>query len=94
MLIGLSLSFCVSDIINGLVNINDVAFIICGTRFRNPEEFEDILDCYARNYWSHLPQLGRFVATRLHDEGRLLQPRLEGCKTPHVVEGHWATVSK
>jgi hypothetical protein len=92
MLIGLSLSFCVADIINGRVDIDDVSFIISGTHIRNAEELSDVLDTYTRYYWKDLPQLGRFVATRLYEEGKIIQPRLLGYGVPNTAEGWWAKV--
>lgn len=94
MLIGLSLSFCVADIINGLVNIDDVAFIVSGTRIRNSEDLSDVFATYARNYWDNLPQLGVSVATRLYEEGKIIQPRLLGLPVHHVADGHWAKVGR
>lgn len=89
MKIGLSLSYCVVDIINGLVDIDDVLFIVCGTKFSNDREFSEVMDQYAEFYWSHLPQLARYVATQLKIQGKLIQPRLEGCQVPPIVNGHW-----
>lgn len=94
MLIGLSLSYCVSDIINGRVALADVAFIVSGTRIRDAEDLADVLDTYARNYWSNLPQLGRSVAMELWDAGKIIQPRVLGLPAYHVADGHWARVTK
>jgi hypothetical protein len=94
MLIGLSLSYCVADIINGLVNIDDVAFIVAGTRIRDAADLSDVLDSYARNYWSNLPQLGRSIATQLYEEGKVIQPRVLGLHAYHVADGHWARVTR
>lgn len=93
MKIGLSLSFCVSDIINGLVDKYDVAYIIAGTRIRNNEEFKNVLDTYSGIYWNENPEEGKKIATDFYNSGRLLQPRILGGEPPTVFEGHWATVS-
>lgn len=94
MKIGLSLSFCVRDIINGIVGFDDVLYIICGTNYTNDKEFNEILDHYAEYYWSELPQLARFVANQLREQGKLIQPRLQGAHIPTLENGLWATISK
>lgn len=94
MLIGLSLSFCISDIIHGFVNRDDVAYIICGTRIRNGNEFSDVMENYSRFYWDENPELAREIATDLYNRGLLLQPRLTGGEPPVVYNGHWAKVGR
>jgi hypothetical protein len=97
MLIGLSLSYCVADIINGIVDKNEVAFIICGTNIRCNHDLEDVLNTYARYYWdntSESTELGKSVAREFYNRGMLLQPRVLGFTAPHIAEGHWAKVSK
>ena len=94
MLIGLSLSFCVTDIINGLVDRNNVIYIISGTRIRNGNEFSRLLDNYSQFYWQDNPELGREIATDFYNQGMLLQPRLVGGEPPEVFDGHWAKVYK
>ncbi len=92
MLVGLSLSFCVSDIINGLIDRNDVLYIISGTRVRNGNELADLINNYVRFYWQDNPELGREIALDLFNRGMILQPRLSGGDAPCVVEGRWLTL--
>lgn len=94
MLIGLSLSFCIADIINGRVNRDDVLYIIAGTRIRNVDEFNRVLDTYADCYWSNLPQLARSIATDFYNQGLLLQPRIQGGMPPTIFDGAWAKVTR
>ncbi len=92
MIIGLSLSFCVADIINGLINRDSVDYIIAGTRIRNGEEFKEVLDKYAPLYWSEDPELGKEIATVFYNRGMVLQPRIIGGKAPHIANSsHWLT---
>lgn len=89
MLIGLSLSFCVADIIKGLINRDEVRYIISGTRIRNNVDLADVLDNYARFYWQDNPELGREIAADFYNRGMLLQPRLFGGSPPSTAEGWW-----
>ena len=90
MRIGLSLSFCVEDIIGGRVDGDEVEYIICGTSFRSEREFEQGIQIYSNSYWLEDPELGKEIARRFRNEGKLLQPRLEGHSVPHIAEGWWA----
>ena len=92
MLIGLSLSYCISDIINGNVDKNDVAFIICGTRIVSEKDLNDVLDTYAKYDWYANPELGKQIAGDFYIRGKLLQPRVYGFNPPAVNEGIWAKV--
>lgn len=94
MLIGLSLSFCVSDILNGLIDKNDVAFIISGTRIQCQHDLDDVLNTYARWNWDTNPELGKAIAREFYRDGKIIQPRVLGYNPPHVAEGHWAKVSR
>lgn len=54
MLIGLSLSMCIKDIINGKINIIDVSFIISGTEIINEKDWENMLTFYSNIYWKKM----------------------------------------
>lgn len=94
MLIGLSLSYCVNDIINGRVDKNNVMFIIAGTRINCERELNDVLENYAKYYWYDNPELGMEIARDLYNQGLILQPRVMGYRAPHVADGWWANISK
>jgi hypothetical protein len=78
MKVGLSLSFCVQDIMNGKVDINDVAFIYSGTYFRNTREWDIGLNQYKEVYWVKNPSEGERIARYFLEKGLIIQPRLEG----------------
>ena len=78
MKIGLSLSFCVQDIIEGKMDINDVAFIYSGTKAKTKEQWDDVLTHYADCYWQYNKMMGMTIARRLLNDGMIIQPRLEG----------------
>lgn len=81
MKIGFSFGRCVRDIVNGDVNIDDVAFIITATAMRSEEHMIRVVDDYMfRNeylYGLNEAECKR-VATELWNTNRLLQPRLQG----------------
>jgi len=76
-LVGLSLSFCIADMIVGTVAPEDVRFISTGTKAGTPEHWAQVLDDYCEIYWSKDPTKARELAEFFMNEGRLLQPRLE-----------------
>lgn len=87
-LIGLSLSFCVADIVRGKVQLENVNKIIAGT-CAEPTEWENLLTDYKRIYWDFNPDECERVARKLMDENKIEQPRLNGKNAPNIAEGHW-----
>jgi hypothetical protein len=92
--IGLSLSFCVQDILRGKVKLEDVSKIIASTKVSRPQHstlavWDEVLDRYAETYWAENPDEGERIARQLIEEGRVFQPRLENGKHPYIGEGHW-----
>ncbi len=89
-MIGLSLSACVRDIIENRVNEAEVGLIVAGTRFRNDEELENVLNVYASSSWHSNPEEGIRVANRLIKTGKVVQPRLihNGIEM-NIANGHW-----
>jgi len=81
MKIGFSLGRCVRDIVNGNVDINDVAFIIGATAIRSQEQLVPVIREYT---WRDGYLLGldedkcQEVALALWNQNKLLQPRLQG----------------
>lgn len=94
-MIGLSLSFCIQDIIDGLVNIDDVERLVTGTRWTEAD-IQERLDYYCTNYWNSNPELARQVFWQLWNSGRIEQPRLQGDESHRLInintrglQGHW-----
>lgn len=91
MLIGLSVSNCIRDIVKGTVSINQVAYIIGGTNF-SLDKPETIEKHYSTTYWKDDPELAHEVLVQLCRERRILQPR-QGFGWPlDTSAGHWAAV--
>ena len=92
MLIGLSLSFCVADIIKGLIDKSDVAFIVSGTRIMCEHDLDEVVTTYAKYMWRDNPELGMALAREFYNRGMILQPRVMDYNAPHIAEGWWAKV--
>lgn len=93
MKIGLSLSRCVRDIVEGRVNINDVLVLITRTNFDpyNPEQWDDIWDGYNRinPEWYGLDRDAvTTVVFSLWDAGKIHQPRKFGAR-PSRRREYW-----
>lgn len=88
--IGLSLSFCVSEICEGSVRLEDVAKVITSTALTSSQEWDDAMQCYRDSYWRKYPDQGEAVAKELLATFRLEQPRLsEDHRGPFVGRVHW-----
>lgn len=89
-MIGLSLSFCVKDIIEGRVDLESVDKIITGTFFTDRDSFNDGMKYgYCRTYWRKHPDRAHEIAMQLWDAGKLDQPRARGETPPDIHNGHW-----
>jgi hypothetical protein len=89
-MIGMSLSFCVKDILNGEVDLKDVEKIIAGTNMPKRDIFEEAIKTnYAPVYWKKNPKKGVEIALELWDSGKLDQPRTRGEEHPGVYDGIW-----
>lgn len=86
---GLSLSFCVKDIINGNVNVDDVEKIICGTKAETPKDWESVMRSYQGTYWKENPEAAVGVVIHLMELGKIIQPRVIGKPAPDPSSGWW-----
>lgn len=86
---GLSLSFCVSDICKGKVNLVDVKKIVAGTCARTEAEWNMLIDSYCESYWAGFEQQARATVKGLRETGRIEQPRLHGEEPHNIADGHW-----
>jgi LmbE family N-acetylglucosaminyl deacetylase len=81
MKIGFSLGRCIRDIVNGDVDIDDVAFVIAATNIREREQILNVIVTYEfePEYLYGLDHDRCMeVAYALWDTNRLLQPRRQG----------------
>lgn len=81
MKIGFSFGRCVRDIVEGKVDINDVAFLITATRVRDEEHISQVIRTYMDES-TYLMGLDydqcMKVALELWNTNRVLQPRAQG----------------
>jgi hypothetical protein len=81
MKIGFSLGRCVRDIVDGTVNIDDVAFIIAATAIHDKEQLGPVIESYLyrSDYLEGRDEaLCHKVAQELWDSNKILQPRRQG----------------
>lgn len=88
-MIGLSVSFCVTDIVHGVQSIDNVDYICAGTRCSSQRKFAKVCRDYSKRYWTKNPSAARAVARRLWREGKIVQPRLRNLPAPNIAKGHW-----
>lgn len=88
-MIGLSLSFCIQDIISGTVRESDVEEIISSTLARTPQDWHHVVSRYRDTYWRSNPDEGEAIFNRLLAAGKITQPRLEGSAGHSISRGHW-----
>ncbi len=77
-IIGLSLSFCIGEIIRGKRNVNDVVAIVTATKCATLEDFEYVIERYCKSYfdWKSAPELAKTTALHFWHSGMIEQPRL------------------
>ena len=88
--IGLSLSFCVRDILAQKISIKEISCIVTSTRFTN---LDDAVEYYYEPYWSKFGSKRdiKFVLNEI--KGLIMQPRLNFKPEDHnghmLSHGHW-----
>jgi hypothetical protein len=88
-LIGLSLSFCVRDIANGVFDISDVKQIITDTKCSTPDDWEYLISRYKKVYWEGIEDLAVGILVILIRDNKIYQPRLNDEPRPHISKGIW-----
>jgi hypothetical protein len=74
--VGLSVSFCIQDIVSGKVAYDDVEFIIGGTRAPDTKAWARVFDQYCGGLWRGIEVKAMNILQRLVKEGKIYQPRL------------------
>lgn len=88
-LVGLSLSLCIKDVLEGKICETQIDHLVSPTRWTTPEHLNDGLDAYARDYWQRNPMLGMQIARRLFSKGLVDQPRCTNNTHPGIAYGRW-----
>jgi hypothetical protein len=87
-MIGLSLSFCVKDILDGRVIIDQVGRIITSTCAYNDERWAQLISGYSQSYWAdYSADTINGVLARLRPI--IEQPRIDNKPHPNIARGHW-----
>lgn len=89
VMIGLSLSFCIRDIVAGRVQLDQVDRLVTGTRASDEDEWDEVIAQYKESYWRDCPDEAERLVRQLRAEGRIEQPRVAGNPPPHIALGHW-----
>lgn len=93
-IVGLSLSFCVKDIMDAKVAIDNVQFIATGTYATSPEDWDEVIGVYRKAYWYKDPDRGEAIARHFINNGMILQPRLEGNHPLFAENGKWILLAE
>lgn len=93
-MIGLSLSFCVADILAGKVALGEVDVVYAAVYWPTTEDFEAGITRYAETYWRDDPEQGKNVARALRQSGRIIQPLARGHEPFNISKGHWTSAGK
>ncbi len=84
--IGMSLSFCVKDILNGKIRIEDISGIISSTKV---ESCEKAFEYYA-SYWGKFASKETCMETLKKVWPLVFQPRLNNNHEGHyITHGYW-----
>jgi hypothetical protein len=89
--IGLSLSLCVKDIIDGIVAEDSVLCIVSNTSIKNTSDLRIVCNSYA-GVWRLDPWSAFEITKRLYFSNRLIQPRIDDPMHCHSSVNHWIEV--
>lgn len=93
MLVGLSLSFCVADIIHDKVAETDVVCILSGCNWPD-DEWDERVEHYVDVYWWENRDRARKIVERLRKTGRIIQPAAIGQEPCNIAAGWWVDLTK
>ena len=89
-MIGLSLSFCIRDILNNSISMNDVDVIYSSANIEN-FTFEEIIHYYQQDYWLGFPNSAS-VAQELYLKKKIkFLPQLRS-QLNLLSNGHWLPI--
>ena len=90
-LIGLSLSLCAKDILEGKVFFDDVDEFVLGTGIDSLDVMETVFQKYATTYWRDFPPRDSYKLMQAIVEVAS-QPKLDGCRPVSIGSGQWLEV--
>jgi len=75
--IGLSLSFCVRDLLEGKIDERDVLVILTGTELKTQKDWNDMVDLYHSSHWREF-SYDKIINILDVLKSRIIQPALNG----------------
>ena len=92
-MIGLSLTFCIPQILADKVRIEDVEFVISDAYFETRMQLEERMDHLVANdgAWKKNPEGHRMIALALYDDKKLISPRANGQQPPEHDARWWCS---
>ncbi len=88
-MIGLSISLCIMDVIEGRVDPDKIEKII-GRTATKPHMIEGLIGIYRTDYWRRNPDAAEQLFRKLYAEGKIEQPGLTTGRVPFVRNtGYW-----
>ena len=89
--IGLSLSACIQDLVEGRLGNNIIVHaVICGSAFSPDNMFEEAFKHYSKRPWNkHSKEAYKAVFDAIP---LFIQPRLEGLMPPNISKGRWIEI--
>jgi hypothetical protein len=88
-MIGLSVSYCIRDIVEGKVKLEEVEKIVAGTCAITKEQVENVVKTYRLRHWHKNPDEGEKIYRQLLAEGKIIQPRASSGPAPVRTNTHW-----
>ncbi len=88
-MIGISVSFCIKDIVTCRMPLEKVEKIISGIIAPTPEHLEEMLFQYKQGCWREYPEKAEVIFRQLLGEGKIEQPRLVNNNHFPVFDHHW-----
>jgi len=90
-MIGLSLSFCVADILSNRVSEAAVTKIVTNTKVASDGDWDRLIAQYQLSYWRNFNANDiRGLIARLRQQGKIEQPRLNDPEYQHSINnGCW-----
>ena len=90
--IGLSVSNCIKDIIEGKIELNQVIGIVGGTRF-DEDSIDTVSAGYSKSYWRHNPIWADSLLTYFYMNDMIIQPRNTGQLPIQPINGNWVKIA-
>lgn len=89
-LVGYSLSYCVRDIIEGRIPLENVHHLKTGTKAETEAQWCHLIASYSQDHWKANVLKAALVVMKLRKENRIYQPRVEGGEAPNPSRnGYW-----